>query len=76
MNGRVNLSGNWTLQYYGDIGTGQSDLTWQAYAGVAYRFKYVDAVLGYRYLKWNFDETAGLDTLNLKGPMAGVTYRF
>lgn len=76
LNGRINLSDNWTLQYYGDIGTGQSDLTWQAYAGVAYRFKYVDAVLGYRYLKWNFDETASLDNLELKGPLAGVTYRF
>ena len=37
LNGRVKLSGNWTLQYYGDIGTGQSDLTWQAYAGVGSR---------------------------------------
>ena len=76
INGKVNLADNWTLNYYGDIGTGQSDRTWQTYVGVSYRFKYVDAVLGYRYLKWNFDQEAGLDNLILKGPMAGITYQF
>jgi hypothetical protein len=76
LNGKINLSGNWGLRYYGDIGTGQSDLTWQGYAVLVYQFKHVDAGLGYRYLKWNFDETAGLDNLILKGPQIGIRYQF
>ena len=76
VNGRVKLSKNWILQGYGDVGSGQSDLTWQAYVGAVYQFKHVEALLGYRYLKWNLNETAGLDNLTLKGPMVGLTYRF
>jgi hypothetical protein len=42
------------LPYYADVGGGQSNLTWQAFAGVGWRFKHVDAIAGWRYLEYKF----------------------
>jgi len=80
MRGTTQLNDKWYLAYYGDVGTGESDLTWQALAAINYRFKKVDAVFGYRYLRWNFDEGTSfgkeIDDLYLSGPFAGVKFRF
>lgn len=76
MRGTTDLSDRWYLTYYGDVGTGESDLTWQALAGVNYRFEKVDAVLGYRYLDWRFRDNEVFDDLNISGPFAGVKFRF
>jgi len=38
--GHVDLNPKWYVPYYLDVGTGQSDLTWQAAAGLAYRFNW------------------------------------
>lgn len=73
--GKTELSDKWYLTYYGDIGTGDSDLTWQLLAGFNYRFSKVDATFGYRYMKWKFDDFT-LDNLNLSGPYAGVKFDF
>jgi len=75
--GQVNLAPNWFLPYYADIGAGQSKLTWQAFAGIGYKFKHVDAILGYRYLDWKFkDDNKVFDDLNFSGPIAGVRFQF
>ena len=80
LRGKTELNDKWYLTYYGDIGTGDSDLTWQLAAGINYRFKKVDAIVGYRYLKWEFDEGKDLgeelDNLDFGGPFAGVKFRF
>jgi opacity protein-like surface antigen len=74
----VEAGDGWHLVYHGDIGTGESDLTWQLLGAVNYRFRNVDLVLGYRYLGWNFDagENDVLDELSIHGPMAGVKFSF
>jgi len=78
--GNTQLNDKWYLTYYGDVGTGQSDLTWQAMAAINYRFKKVDAVFGYRYLRWEFDEGENLgkdfDNIYVSGPFAGVKFGF
>jgi hypothetical protein len=73
--GHVNLSKKWYLPYYADIGTGSSNLTWQAFGGVGYRFKRIDLIVAYRYLAWNFDDSEVFDDLNLSGPFVGVKFR-
>ncbi len=60
----------------GDVGTGDSDLTWQALAAVNYRFEKVGVVVGYRYLDYDFDDSDVFDDLNLSGPFVGVKFRF
>jgi hypothetical protein len=74
--GAVDLAEKWYLFGYLDIGTGESDLTWQAFGGVGYRFKWFDLVAAYRYLGWDFDDNQALDDLYLHGPAAGIRFTF
>lgn len=74
--GKTDLDENWYLTYYADIGTGQSDLTYQLFAGVNYRFNKWDAVVGYRYMNWDLGSGAALDDLTIKGPLVGARFRF
>ena len=73
--GKTELSDRWYLTYYADVGAGESDLTWQAIAGINYRFEALDVVLGYQHLKWEFDDQL-LDDLEMSGPALGVKFFF
>jgi hypothetical protein len=74
--GRINLDKNWYLPYYADVGTGGSQSTWQAMAGVGYQFKWGDVLLAYRYLDYNFDSNFLLDDMNISGPALGARFQF
>ena len=80
VSGKVNLKYNLYLPFHFDVGTGDTNLTWQAYGGVGYKFKSFDLVAGYRYLTWDFDDddTGGelFNELTVSGPLFGVTFRF
>ena len=73
--GKVALSDKWYMSYYGDVGTGDSDLTWQGRLGLGYRFDSVDAIFGYRYLDYDVGGT-DIDDITIKGPYAGVKMHF
>ena len=74
--GEVLLSPKWFIPFHLDIGTGESDLTWQGFAGLGYRFKRVDVLAGYRYLYWDFEDNAALDDLEISGVGAGIRFHF
>jgi hypothetical protein len=74
--GKVVLTENWYLPFYCDIGTGESDMTWQALAGTGYHFGRFDVMAGYRYMDWNFDDNDVFDDLNLSGPYLGLMVVF
>lgn len=74
--GSINLNEHWYLPYYADIGTGDSDLTWQALAGIGYRFNWGDIKLLYRYLDYELDDGMIMEDLQVKGFALGVTFRF
>ena len=76
LRGRTDLNDKWYLTYYGDVGAGDSDLTWQAAAAVNYRLKRVDLTVGYRYLDFEFDDFGPFNDLNLSGAFAGVKIPF
>jgi hypothetical protein len=42
MRGYFMLGDNWSIPYYADIGTGGSDLTWQLFGAIGYRFSWGD----------------------------------
>ena len=73
--GKVDVSNDWYISYYLDAGAGDSQFTWQALWGLNYKFKKVDAIVGYRYLDWDIDGNS-IDDLTLKGPFAGVKFSF
>ena len=74
--GNVNISGGWYLPYYLDVGTGQSDFTWQGSGGIGYSFKWANVALVYRHMYWDFASGSKLDNLSFSGPVAGVAFKF
>jgi hypothetical protein len=72
----ISLTDRWYVSFYGDVGTGDSEVTWQAWPGVGYRFGNVDAVAGYRHLAWETDDGDTFEDLSFSGPMLGVKFRF
>jgi len=74
--GRVALNDRWFLPYYADVGTGDSELTWQAAAGFGYAFDWGDVSLMYRYLSYEQGGDKLLQDIAFGGGMLGVTVRF
>ena len=74
--GGVNITPKWYLPYYLDVGTGQSDLTWQALGGIGYRFKWVDLVLAYRHIQWDFNSDSAFKDMSFSGPALGGVFKF
>ena len=66
----------WSVPFYFDIGTGQSDLTWQAAAGIAYSYSWGDLIAMWRYVDYNFKSDKNLQDMNFNGPMFGATFRW
>ena len=64
----------WFVPYYVDIGTGDSDWTWQAMLGIGYPFDWGEVTLAYRALGYELD-TNNMD-LTLHGPGLGVGFRW
>lgn len=66
----------WFVPYYLDVGTGDSDLTWQAIGGLGYAFKWGDILAGWRYLDYKFKSDAKFEDVNFSGPMIGVAFHW
>jgi hypothetical protein len=75
--GHVKLGGsNWVIPYYADIGAGDSDLTWQAMAGITYNWNWGGVSLVYRHLSYDMDSDKLLQDVEFSGPALGATFRF
>jgi hypothetical protein len=72
--GNINLSKNWYLPYYLDVGTGQSDLTWQSLGGFGYRFNWGNFVVAYRRIQWDFKSDSPFEDLSFSGPALGLVF--
>lgn len=68
--------GHWALSYHFDVGTGDSDLTWQAVLGVAYAFGWGDLGVAWRYLDYDLDPDGPITDMNFNGPALGATFRW
>jgi hypothetical protein len=62
--------------FYLDIGTGQTQFTWQAAAGVGYAFSWGEVVAVYRYLDYKNKSGKPIDDMTMKNPQLGMTLRF
>jgi len=75
--GQLSFSKRWYLPYYVDVGTGDSDLSWQATAGISFRAaRWVDLALVYRHLEWDFKSDKMLQDISFSGPAFGAIFRF
>lgn len=68
--------GGWSIPYSLDIGTGDSDLVWNASLSLAYRFGWGDLVLGYRHLEYDEGPGGTLQDFSLSGPGFGASFYF
>ena len=66
----------WYVPFYFDIGTGQSDLTWQAAAGIGYTYRWGSLFAMWRYLDYNFKSGKDLEDMNFNGPLLGVAFQW
>ncbi len=73
---RFGANSEWSVPFYADIGTGESDLTWQAAIGIGYSFKSVDLLAMWRYIDYNFDSGSPINDMNFNGPMFGVRFHW
>jgi hypothetical protein len=64
----------WFVPYYADVGTGASQLTWQAIGGIGYTFHWGEVLAAWRYLDYHFSKDSS--TLSMNGPAIGVAFHW
>lgn len=74
--GRAPFAGSWFVPYHLDVGTGTSRLTWQAMAGVGYRFGWGEASLVYRQMGYEFRSDSTISNIRFSGPALGASFVF
>ena len=75
--GLAELSDKWWMSYRFDIGTGDSDLTWNASLQFGRKYDWGSLALGYRYLHYDFDSDFKLvKDLDTYGPVIGAVWEF
>ena len=76
--GRANFGREreWFLLGYADVGTGDSDLTWQVFVGGGRRFGRVDTIVGWRRLSYEYPSSSPLKNLVYSGPVLGASVGF
>ena len=66
----------WFVPYYLDVGTGDSDLTWQGMLGAGYAFGWGDLVAVWRYLDYNMPSGDVVENMDMSGAAIGATFHF
>jgi hypothetical protein len=75
--GRMTLGEtSWYLPYYLDLGTGDSDRTWQFVIGIGYRFSAGELTLAHRVLEYEFAPESPLVELGFSGLALGFSWRW
>ncbi len=73
------LGENFFVVLRGDLGTGDSDLTWNVQTALGLKLGARDqfgAILGYRHMEIEFKEDSVKTEMTMTGPMAGFMFRF
>ncbi len=73
---RFGANREWFVPVYLDVGTGESDLTWQGAAGLGYSFQWGDLLAMWRYLDYDLKSGESISDLSFNGPMLGATFRW
>ena len=64
----------WFVPYYFDVGTGASQLTWQAIGGFGYTFHWGEVICVWRYLDYHLSKNSA--SLSMNGPAIGVAFHW
>ena len=66
----------WAAPFYVDVGTGQSDSTVQAAAGISYAFGWGELSGLWRYVGYHFKAGNPITEMNFNGPQFGAVFRW
>jgi hypothetical protein len=66
----------WFIPYHLDVGTGDSDLTWQGVAGLGYGFRWFEVAAVWRYLYYDLPSSKAIDDMSFSGPAVGLTFKW
>ena len=66
----------WFVPYYADVGAGDSNLTWQAYAGIGYSFGWGSVVALWRYIDYDLKSGKPVQSLTMNGPAIGAVFHW
>ncbi|RLJ63493.1 hypothetical protein DFR35_2116 [Sulfurisoma sediminicola] len=68
--------GRWFVPYYLDVGTGQSNSTYQGLIGLGYAFDWGEITAAYRVLDYNLPDSKFVSDLRFNGGMIGLGFRW
>jgi hypothetical protein len=68
--------GNWSALYYLDVGSGDSDLTWNAVAGLTRAYGWGELLFAYRHLEYDQPSDKLLQDFSFSGPGIGARFSF
>jgi hypothetical protein len=68
--------GHWFVPYYLDVGTGQSNSTWQGVVGLGYAFDWGEITAAYRAMDYNLPDSKFVSDLRFQGGVIGVGFRW
>ena len=66
----------WFVPYYLDVGTGESDRTWQAVAGLGYSFGWGDVLAEWRHIDYKLQSGKPIESLNFSGPGLAAAFHW
>ena len=66
----------WFVPYYADMGTGESDLTFQAMGGLGYSFAWGDIVGVWRYLDYDMKSGKKIESMTFNGPAIAAVFHW
>lgn len=73
---RYQAENRWFVPYYLDVGTGESNFTWQTMAGLGYSWQWIDTFAAWRYLDYDLGEGRPLSSLSLNGPLVSMRFHW
>jgi hypothetical protein len=74
--GTYDLDGKWYMPFQFDVGGGDSDVVWHAFAGVGYEYENFDLIVAYRHMDWDFETGEPLNDMSMSGPVIGARFKF
>ncbi|MBP0463913.1 hypothetical protein J5Y09_08325 [Roseomonas sp. PWR1] len=75
--GRINIAqSGFFVPYYLDIGAGDSNLTWQTFAGIGYQSGWAGVQLGWRYMSYDQGRSSLVQDMTMSGAYLAVNFSF
>jgi hypothetical protein len=71
---RFGKDARWFIPVRLDVGTGESDLTWQVLGGIGHSFGFGDVTFAYRRIVYELG--GSIQDFSMEGPALGATFRF